>query len=347
MVNGKFFRRRGGVKPRTGVAAAPKTTTLARKAQTRRKPYIRRAPLKMARSRVPRPYGKMSAPLYAHPLNSHEFFDPLDKRQHGLPSPDSIGEHLVLDGVCRQGISTLTTAPVYIVYQWTASNLQLFSINGGSGVITQYSVPQLATANPTAVRPMRASLRLRNTTVFTSLQGTIRSLSSPQQFEWEFSANQTLTAGALTSLANMMNSHPSVRSYSQSEMTKTKAWVVPPASVDGFQKYSDFVIPLSGPTGDLIMINGAQQVAQNILIVQLNATTVIQTMDVALHVQVAARFPNSSLYSNLTQDPVRISADRYNSHIHKLQKSASEGVDHEELEDAKKRGSSSLRSVPY
>jgi len=342
MANGKFFRRRPGAKPRIAGPPKRKAGRVARKTAPRRKSYFRKSAMK-----VPRPYGRLNAPLFAHPLNSHEFFDPLDKRQHGLPSPASIGEHLVLDGVCRQGISTLTTAPVYIVYQWTASNLQLFSINGGSGLITQYSVPQLNTANPTAVRPMRASLRLRNTTVFTSLQGTIRSLSSPQQFDWDFSANQTMTAGSLASLGNMMNSHPSVRSYAQSELTKTKAWIIPPASVDGFQRYSEFIIPTSGPMGDQVMINGAQQVAQNILIVQLNATSTIQTMDVALHVQVAARFPNSSLYSNLTQDPVRISADRYNLHIHKLQKSASEAVDHEELEAARQKGSASMRSVPY
>jgi len=331
MAYGKFFKRRAGAKRGPTAPAKPKTARVAPKAAPSRKPYVRR-PVK-----VPRPYGRLAGPVMAHPLSSHEFFDPLDKRQRGLPSPDSIGEHLVLDGVCRQTISTLTTAPVFIVYQWTASNLQLFNINGGSGVVTQYSVPQLNTANPTAVRPMRASLRLRNTTVFTSLTGTIRALSSPQQFDWDFSTNQTLSTGSLTSLINMMNSHPSVRSYAQAELTKTKAWVIPPASVDGFQKYTDFIIPLSGPQGDQVMINGASQVAQNILIIALNATSTQQTMDVALHVQVAARFPNSSLYSNLTQDPVRISADRYNSHIHNLQKTASEGVDHEDLEMARKR----------
>jgi len=332
MAYGKLYKRRGGVKPRTRTTAKPKPAPLARKAAPRRKPYVRRTAMK-----VLRPYALQSGPPLAHPMASEEFFDPLDKRQKGLPSPNAIGDHLVLDGVCRQSVTTSATAATYIIYQWTPTNLALFTVNGTTGVVSQFGVPQLSTANPTSIRPMRASLRLRNLTVFTSMAGSIRALSTPQQIEWEFVSPLTLTPAALASLGNTMNSHPSVRSYAQTELSKTKAWIIPPASVDGFEKYADFTIPATAAQGELAMINGASQVAQNLLIIQLNAVATSQTMDVALHVQVAARFPASTLYSNLTQDPVRIGADRYNAHIASVQANASEGHDHEDLENARKR----------
>jgi len=331
-----FFRR----KPAAAPKAAPRKRVAAKpKAKPRAKaPAFRKG--------VPRPYGRLSAPPVAHPLASQVFFDALGQRGRGLPSPTAIGDHLVIDGVARQTVTTSTTHALYVIYQFTPTSLNLFVVNGSTGVVSQYATPQLATANPTSIRPMRASLRIRNLTVFTSLTGSVRALSTPQQFEWDFGSALTLTAGSLASLQNMMASHPSVRSYAQSEMTKTKAWVIPPASTDGFEKYADFTIPFNAATGQLALINGATQVAQNLLIIELNAASVAQTMDISLHTQSACRFPASTLYSNLTQDPVKIGADRYHGAIHRVQATASEGIDHDEMEQARKRrgigGSSSM-----
>ena len=314
-------RRRPAARPR----AAPRARVPRRMSRpvARRPKQIVRRPV-----RVPRPIPSMRY----HPLAHAWHFDPMDKRL-SLPSSDAVGDFLSVDGVVRSPLTTNAVSPQYLILQWTATHVRALICDGATGTLTFLPTPQIQTANPTSVRAERESLRLRISSVFTSIQGTVRVLSTPQQLIWSFTTpvSAIVDAPFLTRLGNMMSSHPSVRSFAGAEFLKTQAFITPPASNSGFKSYAPFFIPATNDQLQAALIDGAIQTSTNLMVVQFNTTTVAQTYDLAIHTQTASRFSANVLYSNLVQAPLHIDANMEHRAVTQLQHDSGRAFDEAEL----------------
>lgn len=317
-------------KPRVYKPKAPKGAAPARKPQYK-----------------PRVYKSQS---YSNPLAIHAKFDAFhDAENKQLAVPGSIGAFLPIAGVTRTGHNTSTSGNTFLIYQWTNSDMYLNLVDT-AGILTQKLTTQLTTSAPTAVRPMKATLELKNTSIFTAQTGVIRVLSCPLQFAWSFvspSAYQ-LSTTALASINLLMNTHPDVKTYSATDMAQGGSFVIPPASNIQFSSWGDYfaatgvanaqaaltaysdpnsVIPLVAPFG-------APAPVQNVLIIEFVQTSATNNYDITLKTQTAARFDLTSLYSNLVIKPIPGNHDQFNRDVAYLQKTASSMIPTPKLQAA-------------
>lgn len=109
-------------------------------------------------------------------------------------------------------------------------------------------------------------------------------------------------------LEDMMGSHPKTRTYTASDFSTTKAFVIPPASQVAYREYQPYVF-VSQATGtndqfkaNATFVDGAAKTAMNTLIVEFNATDGVNNYDLALHSQDACRFAANTLYSHLARE---------------------------------------------
>jgi len=282
--------------------------------------YLQRAPVK-----------KRSA----HPLAIHAKFDasaPNSNSMH-LNVPNAIGDMLPIKSIVRRPQTNKTDGTsIYIVYQFTNSNCQLFIIDGGSGVVTPLNTPQLNTAAPLSIRPLKATLDITNQSVYTSLSGVVRSLNSSSMFSWDWLPGGllTLTTACRNSLNNLMNSHPSVKTMSASNYAQGMSFIIPPSSHIGFTEFVDWYnaatnleiqnsLSLNDQT-TAVTTYGPSKPVQNVLIIELESSAVANTYDITLHTQIAARFALDSLYSNLMVAPRPGQASVFDFQVKQLQK---------------------------
>ena len=289
----------------------------------------------------------------AHPLAIHAKFDasaPNSNSMH-LNVPNAIGDFLPIKSLVRrpQVNSIVPGTSIYIVYQFTNSNCQLFIIDGGSGVVTPLNTPQLATAAPLSIRPLKATLDIVNQSVFTSLNGVVRSLNSSSMFNWQWLPGGllTLTLSSLNSLNNLMNSHPSVKTHSAAEYSKGMSFIIPPSSMVGFSEYTEYYLSSTNleiqnslslnDQSTALLIYGASKPVQNVLIVELESSAVLNSYDITLHTQVAARFALDSLYSNLMVAPKSGQASVFDFQVKHLQ-NHTDPIPKQYMKDAHGRG---------
>lgn len=271
-----------------------------------------------------------------HPLSIHAKFDasaPNSNSMH-LNVPNAIGDFLPIKSLVRrtQTNSIVPGTSIYIVYQFTNSNAQLFIIDGGTGVVVPLVTPQLQTAAPLSVRPLKATLDITNQSVYTSLSGVVRSLNTSSMFNWQWLPGGilTLTGPCLNSLNNLMNSHPSVKTLSASQYSQGMSFIIPPSSHIGFSEYVDWYLSISNlevqnalslnDQSTALLIYGPSKPVQNVLIIELESSAVANTYDITLHTQVAARFALDSLYSNLMVAPKPGQASVFDFQVKQIQK---------------------------
>lgn len=267
-----------------------------------------------------------------------------------LKTPNTYGNFVTVATVSRSTINTSTVVgqPVFLIAQFTGTDITWFSINS-AGVVTGYSSPQLFSAAPTAIRSLKLQLELVNQTVFTSISGTVRTLVSPSMFNWKMGTTGTapnlvptgtLVPTSYNNIVNTMNSHPDVRTFSAKEFADSgKTFISYPASFNSYSTYYDYnQASANGATGtsiSLFLCNSnnippdyisTPDPVQSVIIIELNPSAVTNTYDVTCKTQVAARFPLDSLYSNLAYVPKFVKADAFNKSVLELSQVASGGT---------------------
>lgn len=273
---------------------------------------------------------------------SKAFFDPLDKHGEPVGTPGSIGNFVTVDGVSRMTIQTPATAGqnIYLVVQWQPNQNAAGYWTDTVGVVTPSPVPQLNSADPVSMRPLRLSVRVRNTSQFTAVQGHIRVLNIPQQLDWSWfdTATRAVSSAFTTEVATMMGGNPSVRTYTAAELQKSHCWVLPPASAVNYREYQVFDPQVTNAQFCAGMITGAQSGPMNVCIIQIPYVATQQTYDISVHCQNACRFKANTLYAHLARE-VRapLSEATFTHHVQQAQQDASMGIPEDQLAEVGRR----------
>jgi len=273
-----------------------------------------------------------------HPFAHHYHHDPLSNAGTPLGVPDTVGSFLTLDSVSRGTQNTSTSATVYLICQWTSSDVRVCYLNSTSRAVVAYATTNLTSSQPHQIRPLRMSMRLRNTSVFTSQQGVVRSLCLPNALLWEWEGvTGVVSTNFLDEVASMMGNHPQTRSYTAADLASTHVWVMPPASSVGLREYQNYA-NVGGIAGTQnALIDGANVNGINTLILQLPPTTAANAYDWACHQQDACRFPSNTLYAGLQKEAPTISASGFNQGVAGLQRDASMGVPESSVQAGKRQ----------
>ncbi len=163
---------------------------------------------------------------------------------------------------------------------------------------------------PTQIRPLRAGIRLRNTSRADVVQGSIKVANLCVPFDWT-SAWDAGTPGDLTStfmnaLVLMMNTSSAVREYTAHECIHQREWVCKPATRASYESYGG-TFNNENSTGALASEFGgtASDMAMSCLVVMFSTTVDENSWDVSTALQCASRFPANTLLGDQHKNHLR------------------------------------------
>lgn len=259
--------------------------------------------------------------------NALQFFNPAVKvnQEKAVHVPNSMGSYLTLNSMSRFDTTynnSLNTKGVYIIYQYTPSNLS-FLVCGDNRFLTPFYCTGW-TEEPESVRPSRASIALQNITNVNNADGSISVLSLPNPLDWEFDAftagdsQPKISTNFYNEIESMMDANPHVKNYSYHDIKSLRNFISCPSSFVGFNTWAEFInysnmnnAALSGQA--LIDARAAflknQSTLQrcNTLIIKLRLTSTSNSFNIFGYNQVAARYPSNTLISRIQSQPDSLS----------------------------------------
>jgi hypothetical protein len=274
------------------------------------------------------PGGKMPKLFSAYntmaSLNYHNAFR---KGSSKIQIPGSLGAYVPLPCICKPNFQTSTTMDKYLVIQWTDSAVCGMLIGGAAtSSVLFYLFPALGSGSdlPTSLRPIALSASIRNTTRADSVEGSVTVLNSPSPIKWDLNAAGTaLDAACLTSLQNLMQVSPDVRSYAGHSFTESKVLVSLPASATTMKEYVFF----SNATTDALkaesIVDSSKRQPFNSIILRFAQTSTVQNYDVAIAAITGCRFPSNHVISQLAVAPAPVDQHRFDQGVHAANQGAS------------------------
>lgn len=261
-------------------------------------------------------------------LNHH---DALLRKDKALPVPGVQGAFVTVPTVARAELET-GSMMFYVVVQWTASKARAMQISANRQMTDSFMINgSLDNDSPTAVRPLAMSIRLRNSSVYTSQAGIVRVLSVPQQIEWEFDGTNPnfLSQACFDSLGATMTNHPSVKSYTAHDFSTTKRFITAPASQVGYKNYNTWSELNGWPDHNNAFLQSSAMAPMNVTVMQFSVTPVgsANTYDMVVHTQDAARFPVNTMLSFLAKEPVPAAPAAFDAGVQNVQAASGSAMD--------------------
>ncbi len=217
-------------------------------------------------------------------------------------SNSSLGNFTTLNTIVRSQVLSSGTVDygVYAVIQWTPSSARMLNWSWISGTTPTVNVTRLAnliTSIPVTSKPLRLSVALRNVTVFTGVEGSVRCLCMPQSIDWSsaFATATTLTDAFSSSIDSMIESNNKTNTFTAAELQHGKKWIFAPISNVG---YNNWYEQLEGASTQNTFINGSIGDAMTTMIIKIPYVANRNTYDLTIRSQDGARYPANSPLAN-------------------------------------------------
>lgn len=225
----------------------------------------------------------------------------------------SVGKFLAVPSLERITLSPTSSTGYWLILTKTRSAINAAYINIATRNCVTLSAPQLNGAGPLNIRPLRLSLYVRNTTVFTSLGGVVRVLNTPTPIPWDFDAGSGMVVSTAmnNTLSAIVDSNPSTKSYSAKELSEENYFVSTIASNVKYHEWVDLLPTSTNAEKEALLLDSTDYVPMNNIIVHMPSPPATNTYDWAIYDQSASRFPANSLYQQLARDAPRISTDAH------------------------------------
>lgn len=235
--------------------------------------------------------------------------------------PDSYGKFVTLNSISRFEIPTSTTKDRILVFAPSIQGLyqQIMVEDDGTVLASGYENYKSPTRKflsepPVSSRTLRAGLKLRNLTSNNDVGGVVHVLntSSPLETEnqWSPAIGTPATGGVTATFAAELVAAASggvgSRSYTGCSLQDNdNLWVIPPASHSAYHTFEEWD---NTNTLDAMAqgFNAKQSgLSMNNLIIVLGKTSVVNTYEFTLGIQIAARYPMNTLISNFSKDSLK------------------------------------------
>ena len=285
------------------VAAAP----AGKKAYTRKpKAKAKKAPAKKTSTAITKAYSLD----YMNPF-THEY-PPAD--------PDSFGKFVTLNNVSRFEFQTSTTKDRIFVYNPSIQGLYQLILAEDDGTVLggldKSPTRRFYTEPPSSSRTLRAGVKLRNLTSNQDTGGIVHVLNTSSPIETEGGWNPAIDAtgpatGGITStlaaelVASAAGGHGSCSFTAVSLQTGDNLFVIPPAGHSAYHTYDEWDNSLSGDDLARGWDRKQKNIAMNNLIIVFGKTSVVNTYEFALGIQIAAKYPMNTIISTFQKDALK------------------------------------------
>lgn len=241
------------------------------------------------------------AMVNANANTAKRYMDPEGKSDPPA-SHTSLGNFTTLNTIVRsQQLSSGTTDyGVYCVVQWTPSSARMINwswISGTTPTINVTRLGNLITSIPVTSKPLRLSVALRNVTVFTGVEGSVRCLCMPQSIDWSsaFATATTLNDAFCIGIDSMIESNNKTNTFTAAELQHGKKWIFAPVSAVG---YNNWYEQIESASAQNTFVNGSIGDAFTTLIIKIPYVTNRNTYDITIRSQDGARYPANSPLAN-------------------------------------------------
>lgn len=282
------------------------------KARTGYKQYkkapVKRAPMRNMTNTTYKP--RMNIPREMSYGAALKYYNPFDKSNTPIYSTSSMGNFNCMNNIGNLEL-TVSSAPQIVIFNPSVRGVfQVVAYNGltgGSNNDGPLASPTYRYASedttPVSYRPMRAGIKIVNTTKNDNIGGSLDIIQLSSNVEWEFvtNASRDITAANLAEILDLKNSNKCC-TYSAHSLQKEMLSVVFPATYSAYNSYgsrafdsstanADYQSSLIQPTGDMPM---------NLVIMIFNGVTVNNTYNIKFCTQSAMRFPSASLFNQMS-----------------------------------------------
>lgn len=243
-------------------------------------------------------------------------------------NPHSLGNFTTFNSLSRHTLSTSTTDTKVFVFMPSVRGIyQAAEWNGTTGEETAPATMSptyrfSANDTPTAMRPLRAGIRIRNTTSNQDVGGVIRVLQTSSPIEWLFQSPSItwLTPAMVGELVASCRSNPKSVEYSSHSLCYgTNEFVIAPATSASYNSYGDaFKHQVSAASFQEQLNSMLNDMSMNTLIIVFEPTSVINTYSITMCHQMALRYPANSVLNELAKSHKKPSDARTHEQIHEI-----------------------------
>ena len=250
-----------------------------------------------------------------------------------IPATD-VSAFTVFPSLFRATFPTHATHNTYWLFQWCAGGVRGVSWldQGPITPSTRQSFASVHATNnlnnfnnvpPNMIRPLRSAVRVRNTTKLSDVSGAVRVLNSPHMNQYigaiDFNAALGLTTAGVTSFKNLVEQNPSVVTHAAATFLRTQRFVIPPASVGGYEQWSNFTYSVTdsvghtNPSGNTDSIDLQWQRSSdlsqcNFLLLQFEPAA-SNTYEISYHSIDACRFAANTPFAAMATMPSKLSVE--------------------------------------
>jgi hypothetical protein len=305
---------------------------------------------------------KYAKPLYMTPtITPHGMINKLIAGEHNsrsnvptaVPDPGSI----TVPSIQRFTLKSDTNADMYLVLQYTPTNVRGVFIRADTSVIRQVVVAPNMTASstPQSIRPGRLTLHLRCTTQLNTVQGFVRVLNTPTTFDWSNNFTNLTNVAAddsnglgvglvnspvVTAIKNacndLMTKDPNTKTITNRDLLSTKFFASVPVDTNEWHRFDNFsaVITDGGAQGNYdakwtsgtygmkyALQDGAEKGATSTVIVMFPKTAdTVQSWDMAIHSHDVVRYPMNSTLGQMMKNVAATDPKMMNAMIESAQR---------------------------
>lgn len=252
------------------------------------------------------------SPFLRHLLDV-EYMSPYNKNSIPPANPNSLGNFVTMDLLSHAGLSVTTTGGgVYscFIFQPSARHVRqvwagvLNPATGGTAISLDNISPLWKFTSgeaPTNVRPLRAGVRIKNTTRQDTVAGMVRVLQTSSAIEWDFGASLALTPTMATEIINMVLTNPKTVEYSGQQFVDGRNEIVcAPATMAAYNSYGEqFVATTAVADTETAWGNIVKDMPMNNIIILFDSVSAANTYSFGICEQVACRFPQNTVLSTL------------------------------------------------
>jgi len=159
----------------------------------------------------------------------------------------TLGNYTCVNSITRFSYTMAANQYTQLAFGFTGSALRAWlwaatALTNASGILA-WQQQQLNSSNtqPLDVRPLRMSIKIRNTTQNLNVAGAVTSSLIPQSLLPTFSAASTQNAATTANQWNLVQADPHARTFSGVELQKSHTFVMPPSSFVAYNSYKDWI----------------------------------------------------------------------------------------------------------
>lgn len=164
------------------------------------------------------------------------------------PLNTTYGNFTTVNSVTRFTFTIPANTYVQFIHGFTGNAVRTYKYQftsltaPGTPNLCAWMQQQLSPINtvPLDIRPLRMTVRMRNTTQNLNLAGSVKSALVPQSLAMSFEVANGLSPAAVQSLWNLVASNPHATTKTGVEMTRGHTFVMPPSSYVAYNSYVDW-----------------------------------------------------------------------------------------------------------